>query len=217
MLRMSSRLVFALVLTAGFAPVVRAQAAQGPPQHAGGARASVAAADTTPLTADERRSRFPRVYERRARGLGVILDREQIAAVAAPDVDELFRRVPAVRALIPGRNALEANATPCGRPLLFIDAVRTPPLAWEANRHRADLSDFIDLKEIELLEVHKSAELITEPFLRVEMQAAQEENESYGRPIGSAPPRRTIASPQSRRGTSCVRVVMLWTNQYREQ
>ncbi|MHB1298168.1 MAG: hypothetical protein ACYC0B_06515 [Gemmatimonadaceae bacterium] len=204
------RFPFLMVMVAG---------TQGISAQAGGARPAAAAkpADSAVVLNDaERRVRFPRVYERRARGLGVIMLREEIARVHAADSDELFRRVPKVRALLPGRNVMSEDASACGAPQLFIDAKRTPPLAWESNRHRLELADFIDLADIEILEVHKSAELVAEPFLRVDMGAAAPENESYPRPIGAAP-RRTVVSSMARHEPSCVRVVLLWTNQYQER
>ena len=204
------RFPFLLLMVAG---------TQGLAAQAGGARPAAGAKSgdsALVLTDAERRARFPRVYDRRERGLGVIMFREEIERVHAADSDELFRRVPRVRALLPGRHVMSETASPCGAPQLFIDTRRTPPLAWESNRHRLELSDFIDLADIEILEVHQSAELVAEPFLRVEMGAAAPENESYPRPIGSAP-RRTVVSSMARHEPSCVRVVLLWTDQYQER
>lgn len=183
-------------------------------QDAGGRVARTQAEpDTVALSEAERRTRFPRALARRARGLGVILLREEVAAAKATDIDELFRTHAAIRALIPGRHVMATDATPCGRPMIYVDGKRTPPGAWEANRHRALLAEFVDLPEIEILEVHRSAELVAEPFLRHDIAVAREENESYPTRLGAAPGRpgfRTLdVVPRS-----CTRVVLIWTPEY---
>lgn len=106
-----------------------------------------------------RRERLPRVYERLDKHLGVTMFAEDLAAYRGQDVTDLFEKfVPRFRSILhaPGR---------CGRPIYFVDGVRTPPVIWEKTSPPPTIGDFVSVDDIDAVEVFRSADFVNENFL----------------------------------------------------
>lgn len=153
----------------------------------------------SPVAVMARRERLPRVDERAKKRLGVVMFAEDIPRYRQQTVDDLLKAAPKF-ALI-----LMSPPPSCGNRMVFLDGRRIPPAIFDAPspRRRGDLrprgpddpvdfqpprlSEYVNLEEIEAIEVHRSAHFLGEWFIDAEPGA---------------------------RDRDCRRIVMIWTKRY---
>jgi len=130
-----------------------------------------------------RRERLPRVYDRLDKHLGVTMFAEELAQYSGQDVTDLFDKV------VPRfRSVLQAPAR-CGRPVYFVDGVRTPPVVWEKTSPPPTIGDFVSVEDIDAVEVFRSADFVDENFLVDDDVFAADPGVASGSTRRAAPPK----------------------------
>lgn len=157
-----------------------------------------------PITVTARRQRYPRVYERMEKGLGVTRFAEDLKKFGAMPVDDVLDFDPRIRTTL-------WSPSSCGGPLVYVDGIRTPPPSFFLIPPFPHLSDFVRLEDIEVIEAFKSPDHLNEDFVLEDPSDPPPKKQSVGALSTGTPPKRSVSSL----GGSCRRVVMIWTKYYR--